>query len=165
MILYLCRHASAEEGRAGVPDAKRALTDEGARKFRRAAKGFLQTEPEVSHIFTSPLIRAEQTAAILRDVLGKAQPSPVQVIKTEALAPPGRLEGLLDEIWEWPDANGVVAVGHEPFLSAWVGKLCFGHAGNCEMKKGAIAAVELRRGDSRGTLLFLLQPGQLRELA
>jgi len=167
MILYLCRHGSAEEagtgGRAG--DARRALTDEGAEKFRRAAKGFSQLEPDVTHILTSPLRRAEQTAVILRDVLGKSRAVPPRLIKTESLAPPGKLESLLAEIRAWPKAAGVVAVAHEPFLSDWIGQLCFGHAGSCELKKGAIAAIDLQADDARGTLLYLLQPGQLRALA
>ena len=165
MILYLCRHGSAEDGGPGVPDAKRALTDEGAAKFRRVAKGFFKQEPEVTHILTSPLVRAEQTATILRDVLGKARAVPPRLVKTGSLAPPGKLESLLAEIREWPEAEGVVAVAHEPFLSEWIGKLCFGHAGSCELKKGAIAAIELDADEARGTLLYLLQPGQLRALA
>jgi phosphohistidine phosphatase len=159
-MLYLVRHAAAEDLRAGRSDEERVLTPEGIRKFRRAARGIVRLvgdmPPEI--ILTSPLVRARQTAALLVEAFDAAK------VKTElcvsaALGPPGSLDKLRKEA----RAQDTMAVGHEPMLSEWIGEMCFGHAGELEMKKGALAAVELETG-GRGRLVFLVQPGVLREL-
>ena len=163
MILYLCRHGIAEDAGAGQSDADRALTPEGIKKFRTAAKGFAELEPEVSHILTSPLLRARQTAEILVDALERDKKK-VELVVCNALGPGANLRGLLGQLHDLR-ATGAVAVGHEPSMSAFVGELCFGTAGRCAMKKGAIAAIDLDERQRTGMLLYLLQPGQLRRLA
>jgi phosphohistidine phosphatase len=158
MILYLCRHAIAAEAQDG-DDAARPLTAEGVKKFRRAARGFFALEPEVGHIVSSPLLRAQQTAEILAMALEK-RGTIVGVSISASLGEEPNLKKLLSEV---RDYNGnVAAVGHEPTLSKWIGELCFDAAGRCEMKKGAIAAIELN--GERGTLLWIMQSGQLRAL-
>lgn len=162
MMLYLCRHGIAED--AAPSDDARALTREGVKKFREAARGFVRLEPAVTHILTSSLVRARQTAEILADVLADARLSAEPRVSC-ALAPPGDLRMLLSEIRDLAACRSVVAVGHEPTLSRWVGQLCFGATGSCEMKKGAIAGIELDAAMRHGHLMFLLQPAQLRGLA
>ena len=39
MDLYVIRHAIAEEGREDLPDAERALTRKGRRRFRAVVRG------------------------------------------------------------------------------------------------------------------------------
>jgi phosphohistidine phosphatase len=164
MILYICRHAAATDPTGSLRDEDRPLTPEGIAKFRKAAKGFCALDPEATHILTSPLLRARQTAEILFDVLAKAGHIAADPIITDSLAPPGKLDGLLAKVRSVKNAGNIVAVGHEPTLSTWIGQLCFGQRGGCELKKGAIAAIELtERG--RGDLVWLMQPGQLRQLA
>ena len=163
MMLYLVRHAAAEEAHDGKSDAERALTREGIEKFRRAAKGFVKIlgDGGLPLIFTSPLVRARQTAELLSDTLGDARLG-TEVRIEPALAPPGELSDVLRMARESGEA--VAAVGHEPYLSEWVGQLCFQRSGGVEMKKGAVAGIELSKTGSRGTLLFLIQPGMLRKL-
>ena len=164
MILYLCRHAAAADATGAQPDEDRALTPEGSAKFRKAARGFCALDPAVTHILTSPLLRARQTAEILFDILAEAGQLALDPIVTDTLAPPGKLAGLLAKARGLKAAGNIIAVGHEPTLSTWIGQLCFGQGGACELKKGAIAAVELTER-SAGTLLWLMQPRQLRALA
>jgi len=162
VMLYLVRHAAAEEGGAGVTDEARALTQDGIRKFRRAAQGIVKLleEKPPRVILTSPLVRARQTAGILREAFDQAKYK-AELRVSKALAPPGQLQALLKDMWEQGDT---VAVAHDPFLSEWVGTLCFGKAGHVELKKGALAAVELAERGATGRLLYLLQPGILRQL-
>ena len=63
--IHLVRHAEAAERFGDTPDEHRSLTSRGRRRFRRvaAALGKLGTDPET--IFTSPKVRAVQTAEIL----------------------------------------------------------------------------------------------------
>lgn len=161
-MLYFCRHAIAEEPRAGQADEARELTAEGIRKFRRAAAGLVKiikdAPPKV--ILTSPLTRARQTADLLVEAFDEAELK-VEFTVAPDLAPGGKLSGLLKLIGE----REAIAVGHEPQLSEWVAHLCFHGTGGMglEMKKGAVAAVDVRSARS-AKLLFLMPPAALRRL-
>jgi phosphohistidine phosphatase len=141
-------------------DGERALTKEGAKKFRKAAEGFLRVvgEDAVSHVVSSPLVRARQTAEILAEVMG------LSVEVTSTLAPGGELAKFVRFVHGLKKVQGVVAVGHEPGMSQWVGELCFGRSGRVEMKKGAVAGIELADAGATGELVWLMQPGALRKL-
>jgi phosphohistidine phosphatase len=160
-MLYLVRHGTAEDASGGQSDAERALTQEGIRKFRRAAQGIakLLAENPPRRLLTSPLVRARQTAEILADAFDHAK-CKIDLHVSESLAPPGHLQSLLKEARR----QDTVAVAHDPFLSEWIGTLCFGKPGQVTMKKGALAALELAATGAAAQLLYLLQPGILREL-
>src|SRR5260370_29937687 len=51
--------------RGAPPDDDRPLTAKGRRRFRRVARAFAQMGEEADLLFTSPLIRAAQTAELL----------------------------------------------------------------------------------------------------
>jgi phosphohistidine phosphatase len=70
--IILVRHAIAEpRDRARWPDdRKRPLTPHGRQRFRKAAAGLARWLPEMDLVLASPLTRARQTAAILREVAG-----------------------------------------------------------------------------------------------
>ena len=164
-ILYLCRHAIAADPAKGMSDDDRPLTAEGIRKFRKTAKGLIKLigEKKLSHILTSPLLRARQTAEIISEALAEERLD-IPPIITDALKPPGDLKQLLKEARKLKSASGVIAVAHEPFLSQWIGELCFDHAGRVELKKGGVGAIELADVQSKGDLLWLMQPGMLRDI-
>ncbi len=109
--LIIVRHAHALPGyAAGVnSDAERPLSAEGQEKASVTAARLLQlgVKPEV--IITSPLLRAEQTAAILAQTLG----APIETFF--------ELNGLKDEqdVCDFLQAqlertDCVLAVGHNP---------------------------------------------------
>ena len=182
MKLYLCRHAQAADASGKVSDADRPLTPQGIRKFQRAARGLAALEPGIQTILSSPLVRARQTAQLAAEALSSgsaatpvvaiapslaplASPGASRTLSNRLLRRPGRLDIFLDGLRTIKEpGGGVMAVGHEPILSRWIGQLCFGHPGACQMKKGAVAAIDLDLSAGRGTLLYLLQPGQLRRL-
>ena len=166
MIVYLVRHAPAEERQARRSDAARPLTEEGRSRMARAARGLAQEVGRNAVLLTSPLLRARQTAEILRDALGHDRPRPPRLVVTETLSPPGDLEGFLALVREAGGAeeDAVLAIGHEPCLSAWLGQLCFGRIGRCALRKGGAAALQFEAGAATGQLLWLLQPRQLRAL-
>ena len=63
IAVHLVRHGVAADAREGEPDAHRALTEKGRRRFRRLARAFARLtegEPAPSLILTSPLVRAVQ---------------------------------------------------------------------------------------------------------
>jgi phosphohistidine phosphatase len=158
--LYLIRHAAAEERGPDQRDQDRALTAEGVHKFRQAARGIVRIlrehPPEI--ILTSPLLRARQTAELLREAFDDAKIR-AELRGINALGTAPSLSKLLKEL----HGRDAVAIGHEPTLSEWIGELCFAADGPVEMKKGALAGIELAPA-GKARLLFLIQPSVLRNL-
>ena len=72
MTVYLLRHGIAvERGRGDVQtDAARPLTPAGRRKLRRVAVAMRAMELSFDAILSSPLVRAQQTAEVIRRELG-----------------------------------------------------------------------------------------------
>ncbi len=165
MMLYLCRHAAAADVGSDGTDATRPLTAEGRRDFARAMRGLARLNVRLDFVLASPLTRAQQTADIMLCKLGEHSAPGSRPMISQSLAPPGRLDAFILELRRLPEAaQSVAAVGHEPILSQWIGRICFDSSGRCRMKKGAIAAIEFDPHTGTGELAFLLQPGALRKL-
>jgi len=159
--LLIVRHAIAEE-QAGGEDAARRLTPEGRRRMRRSARGLAELVGEVEAIATSPLLRAAETAELLREALGG--PPPVEVA---ALRPGARPEALLPWLREHQARATVAVVGHEPHLSALAAWLVTGRAVPLfPLRKGGACLVALERaaGAGAGSLRWLATAGMLRRL-
>lgn len=166
MRVYIIRHAIAVNRDApGVTDdASRELTREGITKWRRSVRGLAKLEIELDRIFTSPFLRARQTAEILAESLPRAG----AVRTSRALAPGGAADQVLATLARHGTLQNVAAVGHEPDLSLLAGRLLTGHDGSLlRLKKGGVACIELENLDPLvpGELLWLLTPRQLRAMA
>jgi phosphohistidine phosphatase len=113
--LWLIRHAPAEPTPAERRDAERALKPAGAHRFARAVRGMRRLDLRFERVLHSPLLRALQTADLLRPVLdGRTEVTPW------LSAPPG--DALLALVRNGP-AGRTALVGHEPHLSqlaAWL---------------------------------------------
>lgn len=161
MKLYLIRHGVAADGSEHISDADRPLTREGVKKFHRTVEGFMTLDPPIDLIFSSPFLRARQTADILAHQIEAAQRYPISVRISDCLAPPDDLQTFLSNVRTInPAARGVAAIGHEPILSRWIAGLCAQGHGAFEMKKGAIAGMELS-SDMHSAELFMLAPSAL----
>jgi phosphohistidine phosphatase len=157
MELYFLRHGiAADVGPEGSGDAGRPLTAEGIEKMKEAARGLrrLGVRPDV--LLSSPLVRARQTAEIVRRAFG------LESRLVEALAPGCDIARLRDLLGEYRSAEGVMVVGHEPDFSTLVGLLTGGS--RVQLKKGGLARVDLETVDEgAGTLVWLLPPMALRK--
>src|SRR3569623_134369 len=109
MDLYVLRHGIAQEAAPEHHDAARALSDGGAKKMRRQVKGLRRLGWTFDRIFTSPWLRAKQSAA-LREPLCDLDPE-----ETVLLAQPPSRE-LMQLVGE-TNADHVAVVGHEPWLT------------------------------------------------
>jgi phosphohistidine phosphatase len=164
--LLIVRHAIAlerEEAQSQqMSDADRPLTDKGRRRMQQAAAGIQQVAGPLRQILSSPLRRAQQTAAILaREYPGSACST------TDALSPGSPSSSLITELDKVSEQGSFAIVGHEPELSALIATLMFGESGAAiQMKKGGAALLDFpnRIVAGQGTLLWLLTPGQLRKL-
>ncbi len=165
MRLLVVRHgiAAPRESFDG-PDAARPLTDAGRTRMERGARGIARLVPELECIWTSPLVRARQTAQILaaayagKPALGEAA----------WLRPGADLRELAARLGSEAHRESVAIVGHEPDLSIAVSWLAAGVDGSfAPLGKGGAALLDLpgRIDAARATLLWLLRPGQLRRLA
>jgi len=156
--LFIVRHAIAyERDRLMWPDDRdRPLTEDGEASFRVAARGLRKVAPMVGAVFTSPLVRAAQTAAILQEVVG--WPAAARMPELEPDVPP---DDVLAALAPLPLPTAVALVGHEPSLSHLIGALV-GDA-EVDLKKGGIARLDVevfKRGGAR--LRWLLPPKVLR---
>ena len=167
MKVLFIRHAPAGDkaryAAKGGDDAKRPLTAAGREKMRKAAKGLLSVVRSIDLIATSPLVRARQTAEIVAERFGGTK-----IAQVAALSPGVSPKDTLSRLAALGLTPVLAAVGHEPHLSSVVALALTGGAGlRLELKKGACCLVEFpdKPEAGAGTLLWLLAPAQLRELA
>src|SRR6267378_1137008 len=117
--VYLIRHGIAADPVPEVPDESRPLTAKGRRRFRRAAREFGQMVEPIDHVFTSPLVRAVQTAEILARALKQDE---VGVL--EKLCPGVPVSKLFAAVVaRVKDDEAVALVGHDPQMSLLVDAL------------------------------------------
>jgi len=162
-MLYLVRHAIAEDRSDSGRDADRRLTAQGIAKMRRACAGLSRLGVAPDRVYTSPLVRARQTAELLCETL-----APSTTPKTLPALAPGGARNVPAALRALPEAGAVALVGHEPDLGQLTALLigCPPGAGSIEFKKGGVAAIELGAlpPELPGTLCWLLTPRQLRAL-
>ncbi len=143
MKLYILRHgdaADSDDPRFGN-DADRPLTVRGFRRTKLLAHALRQWGISFKIIFSSPLLRARETAEIMERGLrlqGRLEFS-------DQLAPSGDVAKLVDEINAVrPVPESVLLVGHEPYLSSLISLLCTGGPKfSVTLKKGGLCRMEI----------------------
>lgn len=130
MDLFLIRHAIAEDRRAGLPDANRALTDKGRARFEAVVRSLHRTGFHFDRVYHSPWLRAVQTAELLVPITDGP------LIPTDELARPPNAE-----LFASLEGDQVACVGHEPWMSDALSLLTTGdpHGPWLRFKKGGIA--------------------------
>ncbi len=161
MILYLVRHAIAEDTAASGRDADRVLTTDGKAKMRRAVEGLRALDVQLDVLLTSPYRRAVETAEIVASVLG-----PVETRVLSELAAGADIPGMLVALRPYRHLEAIGLVGHQPDLGCLASQIMTGSPQTCplSLKKGGVACLEIAaaRGPLRGDLLWLATPKQLR---
>src|SRR5262245_32744129 len=105
MELYFLRHGvAADVGPEGGGDAGRPLTVEGIAKIKEEARGLRRLGVRPDIVLTSPLVRARQTAEIVRHALG------LDSRVVDALAPGCDIPRLRDLLGEYRSAASVMLV-------------------------------------------------------
>jgi phosphohistidine phosphatase len=155
-VVFL-RHGIAEEAVAGKNDEERSLTAEGHRRMKRIARGLENLLPKVEAIYSSPLLRAVQTALWV----SKGYDSRAAITTVDVLAPGAKTRDAVAFAKKIRERRAIV-IGHEPNLSETVRALT-GLRGDFGLKKGGACGV---RFDERGqaTLEWILTPRVLRKL-
>jgi len=154
MILYFLRHGQA--GHNYPTDFERELTEEGKHASKIVGKFCAVMHIHLTHAFTSPLVRAQQTA---HGVLKKLPE--ISLSETEHLTPDADPRNLLEMLRHLPNDSRILLVTHEPFVTACISKLISGsEASQVMMKTTSLACIEthgtLVKGS--GKLRWLLTP-------
>ena len=160
--LYLVRHAiAAVRGEEWPDDDKRPLTARGVARFKEEVEGLRTLDVAVDEIFSSPLVRARQTAELL--AAGLQGKPPVKVL--DALAPGHTPTSVLAQLARAARRRRLALVGHEPGLGELAAHLV-GAGRALPFKKGAICRIDVESLTSRrpGALTWFIPPKLLRGL-
>jgi len=153
--LIFIRHGAAQDRVPSGDDFARRLTNKGEQTLKDTLPALLPLiEPARDvQVWSSPLIRAKQTAQIVTDILKCGQSSCYDFIEQ------GDFDKLLAALQALKKDKEytVIVVGHEPFLGAWSLELCGSHI---PFKKGAAAGylIDMAAPDAV-ELQWFLQPG------
>jgi phosphohistidine phosphatase len=155
MEIYILRHGIAEEGKAGEPDAVRALTDTGREKLRAVLERAREAGVKPSLILTSPYRRATQTAHMAGQVLGCNK-----IVESEILVPGSAPKAVWEVICARRREPALLIAGHEPLLGMTVGFLLGAPALQVDLKKAALVRIDQESFGvaPRGILKWMLTP-------
>jgi phosphohistidine phosphatase len=154
MKLLVMRHGEAVDEAPGMNDGERWLTAHG-RKQTRAVAEHLVKHSAPATVWTSPLVRATQTAEIVVSAAGLEDN--VSVVREIAT---GDITSLIRRIGEFQGDKPLILVGHEPSLSTLVMTLL--HESRWPgFKKSAVCALELQ-GERPARFEWMLLPKHLR---
>lgn len=136
MNIILVRHGKAEELSYEPDDTKRELTKKGKKEITASMprlKNHLNDGENIL-IWTSPAVRAQQTAQIISDELEAENISSFDFIYT------GDYASFRNQLENVDDGTTLIVVGHEPHLSSW-SKLIYDV--KIPFKKGSMAGFRL----------------------
>lgn len=150
-FLVLLRHGIAEDPSPDKDDLDRELTDKGRRRMEAIAEGIARMFPEAEAIYSSPAVRAMQTAEPVAEELD------LKIKQSDALAPGKSPRSLVDEA----GVDFAIFVGHEPTLSQLMQDLT-NTRGEIELKKGGCYGIAF--GGDSARLEWMLPPRALRRL-
>jgi phosphohistidine phosphatase len=151
--LWLLRHGEAVPHES-KPDADRELTARGERQAVAAGEGLARLGLEFHACYTSPKVRARDTARLACRALN------IEPVEEESLADGFSREDALELLLRHGADARVLVVGHDPSFSQVVFDFT---GGRIDFKKGGVAAV--RAESASGELLALLRPRELESLA
>lgn len=140
-LLYLLRHATAQDHALPIADADRALVPKGRRQVNQVVAFCQQHALVPKRLLSSPVLRARQTA----DGLARHLPGCCAVQEADWLridTPTAQaLAGLQAALAMQPD--DLWLVGHEPDLSALLAALLGAPASAFVLKKASLSCVAL----------------------
>ena len=161
MFIYFLRHASAGQPLSSAnKDEKRGLDQDGIEQCGYIGRALAALGVQVDMIVSSPLKRSTQTAALVGNEMGHEG----KLVLENALRPEAGFSEFQKMLQKYARQESLLLVGHNPNLREFLGRLISerGCEATIELKKGAVAKVEMRR--SFGSLSWCLTPRILRTL-
>jgi len=161
MFVYFLRHASAGQTLPNAKkDEKRGLDNDGIEQCGYIGRALAALGVQVDVIVSSPLKRSTQTAALVGNEMGHEG----RLVTENALRPEGSFSDFLKLLDKYARQDSIMLVGHNPNLRDFLGRVISDNGGEAviELKKGAVAKVEMRR--NAGSLSWCITPRILRTL-
>ena len=158
--LYVIRHGIADDAAEhDGKDGERQLTKRGREKIRGVAKYLQSLDIEFDTVISSPLVRAKETAEIIRGECSSLK----RIVVTDLLNPDGSYDELIAYLNQ-QKSDHIAIVGHDPFLSGFV-SYCLSRNNRpfVMMKKAGVALISYdgRIEPGRCELAWLMGPGQM----
>ena len=160
MDVYILRHGKAEDAGPGIFDADRRLTKKGREETAAAGRWIAEQELRFDLIAASPLLRAQETAALVAEMLNIRD----RLVIWNVLAPGGNPDTVCRLISRHPDISSILLVGHEPLLSSLISHIItVDENAGIVMSKGALAKVRefSYTGHPSGELVWLITAKQM----
>jgi phosphohistidine phosphatase len=151
--LWLLRHGEAEPHGAR-PDGERMLTPRGEDQSRVAGRALVNLELIFEAVYTSPKVRARDTALLAAEALGD------EPIVTPVLAEDFSVADARDLLLGVEPDGRILVVGHNPDFAQVVYDLT---GARVDFKKGGVAGIRI--DGLRGELITLLRPRELARIS
>jgi len=151
MKLYFVRHGKAQTGDGRMQDHDRPLTPTGVARLETEAAVLARLGLKLDTLYSSPRVRARQTA----EIIGKALDQAVEIREEVNFDFDMTVLAALTE--PLADNAGVMFVGHNPSMEDVVRRLT---SADVMMKVGSLARVDVDapKKDLHGVLVWLLAP-------
>jgi phosphohistidine phosphatase SixA len=156
MKVYYLRHAEAVDG---ADDAARPLSDHGQEQCRELGEFLSRAKITFEAAYSSPLVRAHETAKLVLPITNKKSPVRVQLVD----------ELLNETAWNafgrWLESltalRNCLLVGHDPSISQRLRRLLqMTNAEALSMPKAGLACIALEENRAPA-LKFLITPKSL----
>ena len=161
MFIYFLRHASAGQAVSNAKkDEKRGLDKDGIEQCGYIGRALTALGVQVDVIVSSPLKRSTQTAALVGNEIGHEG----KLVLEAALRPEGAFADFQKLLQKYSRQEAILLIGHNPNLREFLGRIISGSGceADIELKKGAVAKVEMRRNTA--SLSWCITPRILRTL-
>ena len=160
MTLYLLRHGDAVRD-TQIHDSDRPLSELGNQQAMAVGRFLRAGNAGIEHIICSPLLRAQQTAAVLLNEIG-----PTSVHTSEHLTSSSDPRTILREVSEL-NKQAMLLIGHEPHLSTTISVLLAGdERGRVTMRPCTLACLSAQVPPEydKACLQWLIHPEQMLSL-
>ena len=151
--VWMLRHGEAVP-HDSKPDDERELTPRGRHQAEVAGVGLAKLNVEFAACYTSPKLRALETAQLACRALN------IEPVEHVSIAGRFSRDDVVELLHAHEGEDKILIVGHEPTFSQVVHDFT---GARIDFKKGAVAAAKVQ--GTRGELLVLLRPRELESLA
>ena len=162
MDLLVLRHGEAGRSSLSPGDSKRSLTAEGRQEVADLTNGIKALDVKLDCVFSSPLLRAKQTA----EIVAKSLKYKGKIEDLDSLKPEGNKLEFYSVLSKLKQDSVILVVGHEPYLSELIGEAISQSGCRINLKKAGLARIKITSTlpKIKGELRWLLTPKQLKKI-
>jgi phosphohistidine phosphatase len=138
MELFVLRHGQAELQK--TTDDARNLTDKGRADVACSIRYALPELKNLREIWASPLVRAQQTATIARDLLA-AEGIDVAIRTSSLIVPEADTQQALNAL-QGANSPSILFASHLPFVGDFIDQFCGSASGFHSMDTSSLACID-----------------------